>query len=171
MVDSLKTLICPACGKEMKKIYVMEVDKVVDICSEGCGGIFFDNKELKFFDEEHESIDKINEFLEGKIFTPVNQYEVRVCPVCNVPMVKNCTSGLEAVQIDECYTCGGKFLDYGELEKLRAEFSTEEQSNVHILNKIENNFGALLNDDEELKRLKMSRSPLKKFYDSIFGLG
>ena len=42
MNDSLETLICAACGKPMKKVYVQNVDKVVDVCSENCGGIFFD---------------------------------------------------------------------------------------------------------------------------------
>ena len=66
MVDSLETLTCPACGKEMKKIYIKVVDKVIDVCSLGCGGIFFDNQELKFFDESHECIHDIQEMLEGK---------------------------------------------------------------------------------------------------------
>ena len=38
-------------------------------------------------------------------------------------MVKNSTSINGDVIVDECYRCGGKFLDYKELDKIRAEFS------------------------------------------------
>lgn len=167
MADNLVTLICPACGKEMKKVYIKECDKVVDVCSQGCGGIFFDNQELKFFDEENEVIDDILAILENKSFMPVDTSETRICPVCNVPMVKNCTSGTNEIQIDECYTCGGKFLDYGELESLREEFSTEEESNVHFMNSIKNDISAaIVEQDIELDMLKQRRSWFKKFYDA-----
>ena len=47
MTDSTQTLICPACGKEMQKIFVERTNCYIDICTEGCGGIFFDNREYK----------------------------------------------------------------------------------------------------------------------------
>ena len=37
-------------------------------------------------------------------------------------------SGVAGVEIDVCYTCGAKFLDNGELEKIReGKFSENEQ--------------------------------------------
>ena len=38
----------------------------IDICTNGCGGIFFDNREFKIFDEKTESIDEIKKALEEK---------------------------------------------------------------------------------------------------------
>lgn len=157
MKDSLVTLICPACGKEMKKLYVKDVDKVVDICLNGCGGIFFDNQELKCFDEENEDINDILLMLANKSFYPVDTTETRICPVCNLPMVKNFTSSTNEIEIDECYTCGGKFLDYGELEKIREEVKHE----------VDNIDSILINQELELELLKSQRSPLKKFFDEF----
>lgn len=118
MADTTRKIECPACGCEMKKIYVEDAEACVDICTEGCGGIYFDNREFDKFDEPHENVDVILKELEGKEFKEVDQREVRICPVCNVPMVK-VGSGINGVEIDTCYTCGAKFLDNGELEKIR----------------------------------------------------
>ena len=41
MADSHKTLICPACGNEMQKIFIKSKGLNIDICTQGCGGIFF----------------------------------------------------------------------------------------------------------------------------------
>lgn len=165
-MDSLVTLICPACGQEMKKSYVSECDKVIDICSNGCGGIFFDNQELKYFDERHESIEDIEKLLKEKTFTDVDTTKTRICPVCNVPMVKNSTSALNKIQIDDCYTCGGKFLDYSELDKIRKEFSSEEASDAHFRDKNSMFKDVLKQQDNELKTLRANRSVLKKIFDT-----
>ena len=88
MADSTQTLICPACGKEMQKIFIERTNCYIDICTEGCGGIFFDNREYKKFDENHENIDEIKKALEGKTFKPVDNTIKRVCPVCGMKMMK-----------------------------------------------------------------------------------
>ena len=127
MADNTHKIECPACGCEMKKIYVEDAEVCVDICTDGCGGIYFDNREFNKFDEPHENIDVIIKELEGKEFKEVDEREVRICPICNVPMVK-AGSGVAGVEIDVCYTCGAKFLDNGELEKIReGKFSENEQ--------------------------------------------
>ena len=51
----------------------------------------------------------------------------RICPACGAKMVKNPTSVNSKIIIDECYNCGGKFFDHGELTKFREEFPTEEE--------------------------------------------
>ena len=71
--------------------------------------------------------EEILEALKGKTFQKTDGEEIRVCPVCGTRMVKNYTSHLKTVQIDECYNCGGKFLDAGELTKIRNEFNTEDE--------------------------------------------
>ena len=118
MADTLRIVTCPACDKEMTKIYMEESGINVDICLDGCGGILFNNRELEKFDEQHENADKIFEAYEGKTFTPIDQAEVRICSVCNTPMVKQ-GAGVGSIEIDVCNVCGAKFLDYGELEKIR----------------------------------------------------
>jgi len=118
MADTLRTVSCPACDKEMKKIFIEEANVNVDMCLDGCGGILFNNRELEKFDEQHENADKIFEAYEGKTFYKTNEDEVRICTICNTPMVKQ-GAGVGDVKIDVCNTCGAKFLDYGELEKIR----------------------------------------------------
>ena len=56
MADTLDKLACPACGEEMKKIYMQEAGVNIDLCLNGCGGIFFDNREFEKFDEPDENI-------------------------------------------------------------------------------------------------------------------
>ena len=46
-------LTCPACDNTLTQIKVSNI--VVDICQNGCGGIWFDKNELK------KSITKLNE--------------------------------------------------------------------------------------------------------------
>lgn len=118
MVDSYKTLTCPACGAVMKKIFIPSAGINVDICSEGCGGMYFDNQELQKFNKASDDISEIQKVLEGKSFVLVDESKTRICPACGNPMVKTSIKGL-GIQIDSCYSCGGVFLDNGELEVIR----------------------------------------------------
>ncbi len=119
MSDNYQTIRCPACGNKMKKVFIPSAGVNVDICVDGCGGIYFDRKEIQHFQKGNDnSYNEIKKELSGKIFTPVNQNETRVCPVCAAKMVKTKIQGLN-VEIDTCYSCGGIFLDNGELELIR----------------------------------------------------
>ncbi len=127
MSDSKTTVVCPACGNEMKKIFIESANCNVDICVDGCGGIFFDNREFKKFDEQHENIDEILEAYKGKTYKKEDERKERICPVCGAVMVKHDASSKNEVEMDECYSCGAIFLDYGELQAIREQFSTEEE--------------------------------------------
>ncbi len=127
MSDTKNTIICPACQKAMQKVYVESAKCYIDLCTDGCGGIFLDNREFKKFDEQHENIDEIIASYKNKEYEKVNESETRVCPVCGANMVKHYTSINQEVEVDECYGCGGMFLDYGELEKIRSQFKTEAE--------------------------------------------
>ncbi len=122
-----EVIICPACKKEMEKVYLPNQKITIDVCTKGCGGIYLDNREYRKIDENAENIEPVLEALKGKKFQKTDGEEIRVCPVCGTRMVKNYTSHLKTVQIDECYNCGGKFLDAGELTKIRGEFNTEDE--------------------------------------------
>lgn len=118
MSDTYKSIICPACGASMKKIFIPSAGINIDICSESCGGLFFDNQELQKFNKSSDDISEIKNILEGKTFVSVDENKTRTCPSCEKPMVKTNIKGLN-VQIDTCYTCGGVFLDNGELDTIR----------------------------------------------------
>lgn len=164
MSDNKQTINCPACGKEMVKVFDKEKGINIDICLNGCGGIFFDNRELEKFDEAHESANEILNAIKGKEFAKVDESQIRVCPICNVPMVKM-GAGTGAVEIDVCNTCGAKFLDNGELEKVR-EGEKADLSRVNaMVNQIyqkdlENVLGK--NAHEAIKS-----SPRRQFFENL----
>ena len=73
------------------------------------------------------------------------------------------------IEIDECYACGGKFLDYGELQKVRAEFDNDEQRVAAMMNAVDSLIGKDLNAlKSEVEQLKANRSPLRKLLGSYF---
>lgn len=121
MSDNKLTIVCPVCGCEMVKVFDKENGINIDICLNGCGGIFFDNREFEKFDESHENAETIFKALECKTFKKVDEDKIRICPICHVPMVKQGAAGNNKIEIDVCNSCGGKFLDNGELQRVRAE--------------------------------------------------
>lgn len=127
MFDNDEIINCPACGEKMEKIYVDSARVYVDVCLNGCGGIYFDNREFKKMDEKSENIDSLLEALKDKEFAPVDETAQRKCPVCGAIMHKNYSSIKKEIQVDDCYACGGKFLDNGELSKIRNEYGTDSE--------------------------------------------
>jgi len=118
MADNKELLLCPACGKEMKKLYIPDNNVNVDICIDGCGGIYFDNRELEKFDEAHENAEEILKEVENRHFAEVDTTKPRICPVCGATMMKQGAANGK-VEIDVCAFCGGKFVDAGELQQIR----------------------------------------------------
>lgn len=168
MSDTHETLKCPACQKEMVKVFVPKEGVNVDICLNGCGGMYFDNRELSYLDEQDEKIDEILASIEGKKFEIVDQSNHRSCPSCGARMVKNFTSAKKQIQIDECYSCGGKFLDNQELQKMRDEYATEEERSQDVINLINSTVGKeLIELDKQREELARTRSPMKKLFDKM----
>ena len=128
MADTKEIINCPACGKEMKKVFIEGANINIDICTDGCGGMLFDNRELEKFDEKSENADKILDEVKGKNFEKTDDNARIICPVCNIPMVKMGASG--NVQIDVCNVCGAKFLDNGELLKIRNDYLPKETPEI-----------------------------------------
>ena len=169
MADSKETIICPACGKEMDKIFLADKKFNIDICLNGCGGIFFDNREFKKFDEQDESIDEIINLLRDKKFTKTNESLERKCPNCYSVMIKNATKQDGETIIDECYTCGAKFLDNGELEKIREEFKTEEERSKDFHNSFLNTYGMELSQlDMQNRRIRKENSYIRRKISLLF---
>ncbi len=161
MNDTTEIINCPACGKEMTKIFINEHGINLDVCLDGCGGIFFDNRELKKFDENSENIDELKQVVNNKTFEKTDESLTRVCPVCGNNMVKNSVSVKGDIIIDECYNCGAKFFDHGELTKMRSEYPTEQDRRQAFLSETYNEVGAKI-DQLELKN-NMNRAKRSKF--------
>jgi Zn-finger nucleic acid-binding protein len=100
----------------------------VDVCSGGCGGIWFDRYELMKVDEYHESAGEELLRIERAPNISVDHSKRLSCPKDpGVVMMRHFSSVKRHVTVDECPSCGGYWLDVGELAAIRSEFETEEE--------------------------------------------
>lgn len=171
MADTLKALKCPACGKDMEKVFIPNLGINLDICTDGCGGIYFDNREFERFDEKDEDISKILEKISGKEFASVDQSQTRICPNCGTKMVKNSSSIHKKIEVDDCYSCGGKFLDNNELQKIREEYDTAEQRDEDILKFVYQEVGRELADvDQRYSETITNRTKIQSIFYKLLGM-
>ncbi|MDD3375275.1 MAG: zf-TFIIB domain-containing protein [Candidatus Omnitrophica bacterium] len=121
---------CPACKTEM-----VEKDfggTKVDVCENGCKGIWFDWLELEKLDEKHEGLGKaLDEALGSDRHKDDNRGQI-ACSKCNQLMVAHLYKASKMVTVDECYACGGFFLDSGELEVIRESFMDEKSREEYV---------------------------------------
>jgi Zn-finger nucleic acid-binding protein len=117
---------CPACGNMLQEVTVEDV--TVDVCKGGCGGIWFDQFELKKFDEPHESAGQALLDVEQDESITIDRTKRLNCPKCDdIVMMRHFFSVKKDVEVDECPGCGGFWLDAGELGTIRSLFETEEE--------------------------------------------
>lgn len=111
---------CPACSGDLQNIVLSSIEVIA--CVDGCGGIWFDARELQKVDEafepEGEAIAEL-----PPLANPILPRPLRIlCPCCDdTAMLRRFTSLLREVEVDECPGCGGFWLDGGELAHLREE--------------------------------------------------
>jgi Zn-finger nucleic acid-binding protein len=115
---------CPACHRELESKTVGGV--TVDVCSDGCGGIWFDQGELSKFDEPSESAGEELLDIPLSLGVKVDQSKRYRCTKCpDSVLMRHFFSAKQAVVVDECPTCAGYWLDPGELRRIRSEYSSE----------------------------------------------
>lgn len=120
--------ICSACGSVLLQMACD--DLVLDVCQDGCGGIWFDNFEVR---QATESISAIEEdwLLRATTTSPVHvdPSPKRPCPKCDgTRMLRHQFSDSCHIEIDECPRCGGIWLDAGEFEQIQASLAQQEES-------------------------------------------
>ncbi|MBU0469661.1 MAG: zf-TFIIB domain-containing protein [Candidatus Omnitrophica bacterium] len=121
---------CPVCETAMIEEDLGGV--LIDICSNGCNGIWFDWFELEKLDETHEGLGKaLTAALQSSRAKDDDRGKIK-CPKCFNPMVAHLYKSAKEVTVDECYVCGGFFLDSGELKVIRENFMTEEQRESYV---------------------------------------
>jgi Zn-finger nucleic acid-binding protein len=104
----------------------------VDVCADGCQGIWFDWGELARLDENHEGL---GEALQQALLQPPRTVERKrqlVCPRCTTPMHEHRHRLSKQVYVDECYSCGGFFLDAGELVTLRSNHLSDAEKQLLV---------------------------------------
>ncbi|MBN1795156.1 MAG: zf-TFIIB domain-containing protein [Sedimentisphaerales bacterium] len=147
---------CPACDNELTARTIADV--TLDICENGCGGIWFDNFELRKFDEPSESAgDELLE-IETNPDVNVNGNKRYSCPKCDdIVMMRHPFSFKQQVTIDECPGCGGIWLDAGELEQIRELFASEEEREQATEEYVRQTIGKQLADLEEQDQAELAR--------------
>ena len=111
---------CPACYNTLTEIQVGRLK--VDVCQGGCGGIWFDAFELQQVDDEGETAGEPLLHIERDERLAVDRSRKRACPRCpDIKLQRHFFSAKRRVEVDECPSCGGYWLDAGELAMIRAE--------------------------------------------------
>lgn len=119
-------MTCPACGRELTTMTAGPI--AVDVCVTGCAGIWLDNHELEKVDEQSEAAGAALLEIPGDPSLAVDLGRRRSCPKCGPEMVmmRHFESIARKVAVDECPSCGGIWLDAGELNVIRSEFPSAE---------------------------------------------
>ncbi|HZJ38504.1 MAG TPA: zf-TFIIB domain-containing protein [Chthoniobacterales bacterium] len=113
-------MVCPACENNLTQLVAAGV--VLDVCSGGCGGIWFDSFELQKVEAAQEITGDVEISIPRDLARKVDYQKRRICPTCvGVVLMRHFYSKLRRVVVDECPSCGGFWLDAGELENIRAE--------------------------------------------------
>ncbi|MFH1062610.1 MAG: zf-TFIIB domain-containing protein [Candidatus Omnitrophota bacterium] len=122
-------MICPVCKADMVLENFGELS--VDVCKNGCKGMWFDWMELGKLDEQNEGLG--NALQEALSFERVNEADRGKinCPKCKLPMHIHVYASAKEINVDECYQCGGFFLDSGELKAIRESFMTEAEREAY----------------------------------------
>ncbi len=147
---------CPACSNELQEMTVADI--TVDVCKGGCGGMWFDNFELKKFDEPHESTGQALLEIERDPNVVAENQEKLKCPKCdNIVMMRHFFSVKKKVEMDECPGCAGIWLDAGELAQIRSMFETEEEKHKAAEEYFDDVFGDELAAAEAKEQAKLEK--------------
>lgn len=115
---------CPACQGAMTENDFGGVQ--IDVCT-SCKGLWFDVHEIKKLDEAHEGFGgALNNALNSEYHKVEDRPQIK-CVRCQGPMVAHNYQSQKMITVDECYACGGFFLDAGELEILRKYHMSEDE--------------------------------------------
>lgn len=172
MADNLEVINCPACGNSMAKVYIKSANIHIDVCLEGCGGIFFDNREFEKFDEAHEDFDEILTFYDEdeRKFHQIDDNQVRTCSACGSVMCKigNGTPD-KSFKIDCCYNCGAKFLDAYELQKIRNVCNSEKLRTDAFNKEFMSIYGEEIDSlNARCEQIKPDKNIMRKVLQKIF---
>ncbi|MDD4202511.1 MAG: zf-TFIIB domain-containing protein [Candidatus Omnitrophica bacterium] len=151
---------CPACNKEMVEKDFGGV--AVDVCENGCKGIWFDWFELMKLDEKNEGMgNALKEALKSPRTNNEDREKLK-CPKCGIPMHIHQYRNSKEVNVDECYACAGFFLDSGELRQIRDSFMSEEQVDAYAKSLIDD-MPEYAKAKEELEKQKQRIAAINKY--------
>ena len=120
---------CPVCKKPLVDEDFCGVQ--AHVCENGCKGLYFDWLQMQKLDHKNQGF---GDALQAALKYPRKNDENRErlhCPKCTLPMYRHMFDLDKEVNIDECYGCGGIFLDSGELQELRDHSMSREEEEAY----------------------------------------
>jgi Zn-finger nucleic acid-binding protein len=130
---------CPACSNTLEEHAFGPFE--VDICRNGCRGIWFDRFELREVDEAHEKLGQLLlDAAEGEDSAVAPHDRRYKCPRCEMIMMRHQFRPDIRVQVDTCPKCAGVWLDHGELHAIRDAEGTDVERQAAALKYIEGMF-------------------------------
>lgn len=111
-------LVCPACQATLTPVTWKSIH--LDVCSQGCHGIWFDYKELQAV-ESSDTLENLDAAFEG-VFSKkplkdtLNHNPDRICPRDKTLLERYEWNVGSGIVMDSCPDCHGIWLDAGELE-------------------------------------------------------
>lgn len=107
---------CPACNTAMHIVVINDIE--IEACLNGCGGIWFDAAEIFRFTAsgiEDSSDPNLQKLLDFEQSGDTEEREKLTCMKCGIKMRRHEYREASGIYVDECYGCGGLWLDGGEL--------------------------------------------------------
>lgn len=151
---------CPVCETKMVEQDFGGIK--VDVCRDGCKGIWFDWLELRRLDETNEGTgNALLEALHSPRVNDENRDELK-CPKCGIPMHHHLHKSDKEVNVDECYKCGGFFLDSGELVEIREHHMSEEEEEAYA-QKLLNNLPVYQQGLRDLDKEKLRAEAIRRY--------
>jgi len=105
---------------------------VAHVCVNGCKGMWFDWLQLGKLDHKNQGF---GDALQAALQYPRINDEKRErlsCPKCKLPMYRHQFDLDKEINVDECYGCGGFYLDSGELKEIRDHSMSPQEEKVYL---------------------------------------
>ena len=117
---------CPTCSH---MLYEYEAGAIrVDICRDGCSGIWLDKSEFEKCDEHDEPFPEELLRIRKTPNVVIDRSRPRHCPCCEGQLLSRIVLVPEVrFEIDRCERCEGTWLDIGELENIRLKQKTDSE--------------------------------------------
>ncbi len=132
---------CPACGREMAAIQTGSV--TVEACEGGCGGLWFDQLELRRFDESCEAASEALLDIGMDPAIRIDKEKRLHCPKCaDIVMMRILYSPNCDVRVEHCPNCAGHWLEAGELRAIRERNTSEADRKAAVDALFAEKFGA-----------------------------
>ena len=135
---------CPACESKLNEVDLYGLR--VDLCLNGCGGVWFDRFELNQANEIH--ADTVQRLFK----TSTSEYSEKIktkqrrCPKDKTIMQQHFYSIKKEVEVDTCPCCAGIWLDRNELKAIQNEYDNALEKEEEANDFIEKAFSKILSE-------------------------